>query len=182
QKLPALQEHGATQLVLQAHKQAVDSLGGNGSAKLGTVATVVAVANATAIEASKEVEAAMKISLRAALGSTTNKLSKGQLDDLTIMMETLRVKDDELHQLLQDIRARDSTIREITDKLQETAEAAETAASAAHAIDEARRFLSSELERLKQDQENQVELSLLRFELAFMLTAKGIRRKVKASC
>lgn len=152
----------ATQLVLQAHKQAVDSLGGNGSAKLGTVATVVAVANATAIEASKEVEAAMKISLRAALGSTTNKLSKGQLDDLTIMMETLRVKDDELHQLLQDIRARDSTIREITDKLQETAEAAETAASAAHAIDEARRFLSSELERLKQDQENQVELSLLR--------------------
>ncbi|VAH46134.1 unnamed protein product [Triticum turgidum subsp. durum] len=145
-----------------AHKQAVDSLGGNGSAKLGTVATVVAVANATAIEASKEVEAAMKISLRAALGSTTNKLSKGQLDDLTIMMETLRVKDDELHQLLQDIRARDSTIREITDKLQETAEAAETAASAAHAIDEARRFLSSELERLKQDQENQVELSLLR--------------------
>ncbi|KAM3366464.1 hypothetical protein ACQJBY_015712 [Aegilops geniculata] len=120
----------ATQLVLQAHKQAVDSLGGNGSAKLGTVATVVAVANATAIEASKE--------------------------------ETLRVKDDELHQLLQDIRARDSTIREITDKLQETAEAAETAASAAHAIDEARRFLSSELERLKQDQENQVELSLLR--------------------
>ncbi|VAH30736.1 unnamed protein product [Triticum turgidum subsp. durum] len=145
-----------------AHKQAVDSLGGNGSAKLGTVATVVAVANATAIEASKEVEAAMKISLRAALGSTTNKLSKGQLDDLTIMMETLRVKDDELHQLLQDIRARDSTIREITDKLQETAEAAESAASAAHAIDEARRFLSSELERLKQDQENQVELSLLR--------------------
>ncbi|XP_048556661.1 differentially expressed in FDCP 6 homolog isoform X2 [Triticum urartu] len=120
----------ATQLVLQAHKQAVDSLGGNGSAKLGTVATVVAVANATAIEASKE--------------------------------ETLRVKDDELHQLLQDIRARDSTIREITDKLQETAEAAESAASAAHAIDEARRFLSSELERLKQDQENQVELSLLR--------------------
>lgn len=79
-----------------------------------------------------------------------------------LRQETLRVKDDELHQLLQDIRARDSTIREITDKLQETAEAAETAASAAHAIDEARRFLSSELERLKQDQENQVELSLLR--------------------
>jgi hypothetical protein len=61
-------------------------LGGNGSAKLGTVATVVAVANATAIEASKEIEAAMKISLRAALDSTTNKFSKGQLDDLTIMM------------------------------------------------------------------------------------------------
>jgi len=76
----------AAQLVLQAHKEAVNSLGDNGPAKLGTVATVVAVANATAIEATKEVEAAMKISLRAALGSTTNKLTKGQLDDLTIMM------------------------------------------------------------------------------------------------
>ncbi|XP_066389392.1 uncharacterized protein [Miscanthus floridulus] len=152
----------ATQLVLQAHKEAVDSLGENGPAKLGTVATVVAVANATAIEATKEVEAAMKISLRATLGSTSNKLTKGQLDDLTIMMETLRVKDDELHQLLQDIRARDSTINEIAEKLQETAEAAETAASAARSIDEERRFFTSELERLKQDHEKQVEASLLR--------------------
>ncbi|CAD6265508.1 unnamed protein product [Miscanthus lutarioriparius] len=124
--------HGATQLVLQAHKEAVNSLGENGPAKLGTVATVVAVANATAIEATKEVEAAMKISLRATLGSTTNKLTKGQLDDLTIMM---------------DIRARDSTINEIEEKLQETAEAAETAASAARSIDEERRFFTSELER-----------------------------------
>ncbi|WVZ61832.1 hypothetical protein U9M48_011646 [Paspalum notatum var. saurae] len=152
----------ATQLVLQAHKEAVNSLGENGPAKLGTVATVVAVANATAIEATKEVEAAMKISLRAALGSTTNKLTKGQLDDLTIMMEALRVKDDELHQLLQDIRARDSTINEIADKLQETAEAAETAASAARSIDEERRILLSELDCLKQDHEKQVEVSLLR--------------------
>ncbi|XP_035820393.1 uncharacterized protein [Zea mays] len=104
----------------------------------------------------------MKISLRAALGSTTHKLTKGQLDDLTIMMETLRVKDDELHQLLQDIRARDSTINEIADKLQETAEAAETAASAARSIDEERRFFTLELERLKQDHEKQVEASLLR--------------------
>ena len=76
--------------------------------------------------------------------------------------ETLRVKDDELHQLLQDIRARDSTINEIAEKLQETAEAAETAASAARSIDEERRFFTSELERLKQDHEKQVEASLLR--------------------
>ncbi|RLM87260.1 hypothetical protein C2845_PM04G02000 [Panicum miliaceum] len=80
----------AAQLVLQAHKEAVNSLGENGPAKLGTVATVVAIANSTAIEATKEVEAAMKISLRAALGSTTNKLTKGQLDDLTIMMGKAR--------------------------------------------------------------------------------------------
>jgi peptide deformylase len=54
--------------------------------------------------------------------------------------ETLRVKDNELHQLLQDVRARDSTINEIADKLQETAEAAETAASAALSIDEEKIF------------------------------------------
>ncbi|KAK3124410.1 hypothetical protein QOZ80_7BG0586190 [Eleusine coracana subsp. coracana] len=154
----------ATQLVLQAHKEAVNSLGGNGPTKLGTVATVVAAANATAVEATKEVEAAMKISLRAALGSTANKLTKGQLDDLTIMMETLRVKDDELHQLLQDIRARDSTISEIADKLHETAEAADTAASAARSIDEERRLLSSELEHLKRDHEKEVQLCLLKLK------------------
>jgi peptide deformylase len=54
--------------------------------------------------------------------------------------ETLRVKDNELHQLLQDVRARDSTINEIADKLQETAEAAETAASAALSIYEEKIF------------------------------------------
>ncbi|GJN10319.1 hypothetical protein PR202_ga28403 [Eleusine coracana subsp. coracana] len=75
---PELNVDCATQLVLQAHKEAVNSLGGNGPTKLGTVATVVAAANATAVEATKEVEAAMKISLRAALGSTANKLTKGK--------------------------------------------------------------------------------------------------------
>ena len=72
-------------MVLRAHKEAVNSLSGNGSAKLGTVATVVAAANSTAAEASKEIEAAMKISMRAALGLVTNKANEGQLDDLTIM-------------------------------------------------------------------------------------------------
>lgn len=60
-------------------------MSGNGSAKFGTVATVVAAANSTAEEASKEIEAAMKISMRAALGLVTNKASEGHLDDLTIM-------------------------------------------------------------------------------------------------
>lgn len=82
--------------------------------------------------------------------------------------ETLRVKDDELHQLLQDIRARDSTINDIAGKLQETAEAAETAASAACSIDEERRFLSSELERLKQDHEKQVEVYMLRVMITLL--------------
>jgi hypothetical protein len=61
-------------------------LAGNGSpATLGTVATAVANANATAMEATKEIEAALKVSMRAALGLDTNNSNEGQLDDLTIM-------------------------------------------------------------------------------------------------
>lgn len=64
----------------------MNSLGGNGSPKLGTVATVVAAANSTAMESAKEIEAAMRISMRAALGMLTNRTTEsGQLDDLTIM-------------------------------------------------------------------------------------------------
>ncbi|XP_073107634.1 uncharacterized protein [Elaeis guineensis] len=152
----------ATQLVLRAHKEAVNSLSGNGSAKLGTVATAVAAANSTAMEASKEIEAAMKISMRAALGLMTNKPNEDHLDDLTIMKETLRVKDEELQQLAKDLRARDSTIKEIADKLTETAEAAEAAASAAHAMDDERRLACAEIERLNKEAEKQLESSMLK--------------------
>lgn len=73
-------------MVLRAHKEAVNSLGGSGSTKLGTVATVVAAANSTAVESAKEIEAAMRISMRAALGVWTNRTAEsGQLDDLTVM-------------------------------------------------------------------------------------------------
>lgn len=72
-------------MVLKAHKEAVNSLSGNGSAKLGTIATVVAAANSTALECSKEIEAAMQISLRNALGVVNNRVIDGPMDDLTIM-------------------------------------------------------------------------------------------------
>lgn len=75
----------AAQLVLKAHKEAVNSLSGNGSAKLGTIATVVAAANSTAQECSKEIEVAMQISLRNALGTMTNRTTDGPMDDLSIM-------------------------------------------------------------------------------------------------
>ncbi|KAI4305948.1 hypothetical protein L6164_029273 [Bauhinia variegata] len=151
----------ATQLVLKAHKEAVNSLSGNGSAKLGTVAAVVAAANSTALECSKEIEAAMQISLRNALGMMPNRTTDGPLDDLTIMKETLRVKDEELQNLARDLRARDSTIKDIADKLSETAEAAEAAASAAYTIDEQRRIACAEIEHLKKDSEKQLEVSNL---------------------
>lgn len=72
-------------MVLKAHKEAVNSLSGNGSAKLGTVATVVAAANSTALECSKVIEAAMQISLRSALGMITNRATDGPMDDMTVM-------------------------------------------------------------------------------------------------
>lgn len=138
----------ASQLVLKAHREAVNSLSGNGSSKLGTVAAVVAAANSTAKESAKEIGAAMQISMKAALGAVTHQANDGYMDDLTIMKETLKVKDEELHQLLRELRARDSTIKEIADKLSETAEAAEAAAIAAHAMDKERKAAVAELERL----------------------------------
>ncbi|XP_042420107.1 uncharacterized protein LOC122008444 isoform X2 [Zingiber officinale] len=157
----------ATQLVLRAHREAVNNLSGSGSSQLRTVATVVAAANLTAMEASKEIETAMKISLRTALGSLATKPNDAQLDDLTIMKETIRVKDEELHQLAKDLRARDFTIKEITDKLVETAEAAETAASAAHTMDEERRLACAEIGRLRKDAEKYqgtIQLKLKEYE------------------
>ncbi|XP_010272297.1 PREDICTED: calcium-binding and coiled-coil domain-containing protein 1 isoform X2 [Nelumbo nucifera] len=156
----------ATQLVLRAHKDAINSLSGNSSAKLGTVATVVAAANSTAQESAKEIEAAMRISMRAALGMVTNKVNDGQMDDLAIMKETLRVKDEELQHLARDLRARDSTIKEIAGKLSDTAEAAEAAASAAHAMDEQRRLACAEIERLTKDSQKQLESSIMKLRVS----------------
>uniref|UniRef100_A0A6N2NM26 PH domain-containing protein n=1 Tax=Salix viminalis TaxID=40686 RepID=A0A6N2NM26_SALVM len=154
----------ATQLVLKAHKEAVDSLSGNGSAKLGTVATVVAAANSTALECSKEIEAAMQISLRNALGMMNNRTTDGPMDDKTILKETLRVKDEELQNLARDLRARDSIIKDIADKLSETAEAAEAAAEAAHTMDEQRRIACAEIERLSKASDKQLESSMLKLK------------------
>lgn len=152
----------AAQLVLKAHKEAVNSLSGSGSAQLGTVATVVAAANSTALEASKEIEAAMKISLRNALGSMLSKSPDGQMDDTTIMKETLRVKDEELQNLSRELRARDSAIKDLAEKLSETAQAAEAAASAAHRMDDQRRIAYAEKEQLKEVYEKQLESTMVK--------------------
>ncbi|XP_006364807.1 switch-associated protein 70 [Solanum tuberosum] len=172
----------ATLLVLKAHKEAVNSLSGNGSAKLGTVATVVAAANSTALEASKEIEAAMQIAMRNALGAMLNRPPDGPMDDLSIMKETLRVKDEELQNLAREIRARDSTIKELADKLSETAEAAEAAASAAQTMNEQRKIACAEVERLKADSEKQLESSkskLREFEEKFMTLSKEMDQLIK---
>lgn len=172
----------ATQLVLKAHKEAVNSLSGNGSAKLGTVATVVAAANSTALEASKEIEAAMQIAMRNALEAMLNRTPDSPMDDLSIMKETLRVKDEELQNLAREIRARDSTIKELADQLSETAEAAEAAASAAQTMNEQRKIACAEVERLKADSEKQLVSSkskLREFEEKFMTLSKEMDQLIK---
>lgn len=78
------------------------------------------------------------------------------------MQETLRVKDEELQNLARDLRSRDSTIKEIAERLSETAEAAEMAASAAHTMDEQRRFVCAEIERLRKEYEKQHQSSMLK--------------------
>lgn len=81
------------------------------------------------------------------------------------------MKDEELQNLARDLRARDSTIKEIADKLSETAEAAEAAASAAHTMDEQRRIACAEIERLTKSSENQLEWS--RLKVVIMLIQNG---------
>jgi peptide deformylase len=85
----------------------------------------------------------------------------------SLSQATLQVKDEELQHLAKDIRSRDATIKEIADKLTETAEAAEAAASAAHTMDEQRRLLCLEIERLKQALERQIEQSMLKVKFLY---------------
>lgn len=85
-----------------------------------------------------------------------------------ILQETLRVKDEELQNLARDLRARDLTIKDIAEKLSETAEAAEAAASAAHTMDEQRRIACAQIERLKRDSEKQLESSMSKVIFLFL--------------
>lgn len=65
--------------------------------------------------------------------------------------ETLRVKDEELNQLQRDLRARDLTIKELAERLSETADAAESAAKAVHFVDKERQVALTEVEHLKKE-------------------------------
>lgn len=154
----------AAALVLKAHREAVDSLAipGGGRPRSGAVAAAAAVASATARESAKEVERANQKAVLAPMGDA--QMAAGGAadednlprDNLSIMRETLRVKDEELHQMAADIRARDATIADLAARLTETAEAAESAAAAAHSLDKERALHRSEAERMKEEVERVV--------------------------
>ncbi|XP_024362829.1 uncharacterized protein [Physcomitrium patens] len=139
----------AAALVLKAHKEAVNSLSGNGHAKLGTVAASVAAANATAQEAMKDVQASFRPSV--AIPQSSALAANNSVDNSIILKETLRVKDEELNQLQRDLRARDLTIKELAERLSETADAAESAAKAVHYVDKERQVAVTEIEHLKKE-------------------------------
>lgn len=72
------------------------------------------------------------------------------------------MKDEEIQNLSKDVRARDLTIKQIAEKLTETASAAEAAARAALSIDKERNKLCSEIELLKKDLSSKLESSMLK--------------------
>ncbi|KAL3694872.1 hypothetical protein R1sor_008523 [Riccia sorocarpa] len=72
----------AAALVLKAHKEAVDSLSGNGHAKLGTVAAVVAAANATAREGMKEIHMSLKQAVKAVPQPQRNQTHSDDISDV----------------------------------------------------------------------------------------------------
>jgi hypothetical protein len=74
----------AAALVLKAHKEAVNSLSGNGNAKLGTVAASVAAANATAQEAMKDIQASFRPSVVVVPQTSTPAANVG-IDNSTIV-------------------------------------------------------------------------------------------------
>lgn len=92
------------------------------------------------------------------------------------------MKDEELQLLARELRARDSTIKELADKLTDTAEAAEAAASAAHAMDEERRLACAEIERLTIDAEKQSEAFILKVVLVFSYANLGLVEFLAAAC
>ncbi|CAM6023262.1 unnamed protein product [Sphagnum balticum] len=139
----------AAALVLKAHKEAVESLSGHGHAKLGDVAAVVAAANATAREAAKDLQSQMKIPTLAATASHHS--GDGGMDNVTVMKETLRVKDEEIHQLSRDLKARDLTIKELAERLSQTAQAAESAASSVYTVEKQRKEALSEVDHLRNE-------------------------------
>ncbi|KAH8958380.1 hypothetical protein BDL97_06G021100 [Sphagnum fallax] len=87
-------------------------------------------------------------SLKFPAASPSSPQAAGCMDNVGILKETLRVKDAVLNQLTRDLKARDYIIKELSDRLSKTADAAESVVSAVHAIDKESQIALSELDQL----------------------------------
>lgn len=77
------------------------------------------------------------------------------------------MKDEELQKLARDLRARDSVVKELADKLSETAVAAEAAASAARTMDHQRRVALAEVEHVKENLGKQLKSTMSKVLIKF---------------
>ncbi|GAQ81128.1 hypothetical protein KFL_000710330 [Klebsormidium nitens] len=174
----------AAMQVLKAHRDAVNALGDSqrrqqSEAALRAAATA---SNATAEAMAKEIQAASQKLVLQGFGMQAEESGQadegsddGVMDGTTIVKETLRVKDEELAQMAQDLRARDSTIREMADRLSETAEAAEAAAAAAMQMDRDRKAAVSEAAQARRLAENALKEAETRIKEAQERAAQKVK-------
>lgn len=78
------------------------------------------------------------------------------------------MKDEELQRLAKELRAKDFVLKEIANKLKQTAEAAKAAEDAARKMDDERRFACTEIERLTEDAEKQMHATLQKVHFTFL--------------
>uniref|UniRef100_A0A7I4AQU6 PH domain-containing protein n=1 Tax=Physcomitrium patens TaxID=3218 RepID=A0A7I4AQU6_PHYPA len=135
--------------VLKAHKQAANFLSGNAFCKLENVASVFAAAIDITSEAALNLQLSMKAAalspsasfkspisaaVLSASASFKNPIPAPDMDSSDLIRETIKVKAEEIHQLASDLKSRDIIIKELAERLTETAEAAESAASSVHIV------------------------------------------------
>lgn len=149
--------------VRRAHNEASDLSSNNAHYKLGNVATVVAAANIISQDAAQVLQKSMTIAAVSpsascikpipASASTPsaciNKcISSPDVDSSYLMREELKVKDKEIRHLARDLKSRNKVIKELGDRLIETAEAAESTASSVHVVHKRYQESLSEVDRL----------------------------------
>lgn len=71
------------------------------------------------------------------------------------------MKDEALHQMAKEMRTRDATIKELAERLSETAEAAEAAVSAGHIIDKERMAARTEIAMLRRELDEKLRCTCL---------------------
>ncbi|GBG88808.1 hypothetical protein CBR_g48423 [Chara braunii] len=76
-----------------------------------------------------------------------------------VFVETLRVKDEELHQLAGDLRSKEWIIREMVKRLTDTADAAEAAAAAAEKMDMERKAAEARVQELEKEMEEKLRVT-----------------------
>ena len=81
--------------------------------------------------------------------------------------------------MAKDMRAKNATIKDLAERLSETAEAAEAAASAAHIMDKERKSVRNEIAKLRKDVDEKLQSSSLQvsFNISFCLWGVNLKEE-----